>query len=81
MTLLFRNRTKVVLTILLHWFNWLCRLIAFSALLKDGAPPFFGVQVRNFLNDTFPYIWIGVRGDGVWPACSPDFTPVEFLYR
>lgn len=45
----------------------------------DGAPPHFGVDVRLFLNETFPGRWIGRRGTIEWPARSPDLTPLDFF--
>ena len=41
----------------------------------DGAPPHFSVDVRNYLNASFPdrCIW---RGGAIpWPARSPDLIP------
>lgn len=46
---------------------------------QDGAPPHFGVQVRNYLNFRFPGKWIGRRGPIEWPARSPDLTPLDFF--
>lgn len=38
---------------------------------QDGPPPHFGLQVRQFLNHTFPGKWIGRRGTTEWPPRSP----------
>lgn len=46
---------------------------------QDGAPPHYDVNVRNFLNATFPNRWIGRRGPLEWPARSPDLTPLDFF--
>lgn len=46
---------------------------------QDGAPPHFGVQVRQFLDDMFPNRWIGRRGPFEWPPRSPDLTPLDFF--
>ena len=46
---------------------------------QDGAPPHFGIAVRQFLNQTFPDRWIGRRGTIEWPARSPDMTPLDFF--
>ena len=46
---------------------------------QDGAPPHFGTDVRNWLNNHFPDKWIGRRGAIEWPARSPDLTPLDFF--
>jgi hypothetical protein len=46
---------------------------------QDGAPPHFGADVRNWLNNKFPGRWIGRRGPVEWPARSPDLTPLDFF--
>lgn len=46
---------------------------------QDGAPPHFGIEVREYLNQTFPGRWIGRRGTIEWPARSPDMTPLDFF--
>jgi hypothetical protein len=48
-------------------------------LQQDGAPPHFGINVRQFLDNTFPYRWIGRRGAVEWPARSPDLSPLDFF--
>ena len=47
---------------------------------QDGAPPHFGLQVRNFLNDTFTERWIGRREAIEWPPRSPDLTALDFFF-
>lgn len=47
---------------------------------QDGAPPHFALQVRNFLNNTFPERWIGRRGAIEWPPRSPDLSPLDFFF-
>ena len=47
---------------------------------QDGAPPHWGLQVRTFLNKTFPNRWIGRDGPLHWPARSPDLTPMDFFF-
>ncbi|KAJ4431048.1 hypothetical protein ANN_19641 [Periplaneta americana] len=42
----------------------------------DGAPPHFGVGVRDFLHQQF-YKWIGRRGTTVWPPRSCDLTSCD----
>ncbi|XP_046685554.1 uncharacterized protein LOC124371263 [Homalodisca vitripennis] len=44
---------------------------------QDGAPPHYGVIVRDFLNENFNK-WIGRRGTIEWPPRSPDITPMDF---
>lgn len=46
---------------------------------QDGAPPHFGVCVRNFLDAAFPGQWIGRRGAVEWPPRSPDLSPLDFF--
>ena len=46
---------------------------------QDGAPPYWGLAVRQFLNDTFPDRWIGRDGPILWPPCFPDITPLDFF--
>lgn len=46
---------------------------------QDGAPPHFGINVRQYLNDTFPNRWIGRRGPVEWAARSPDLSPLDFF--
>lgn len=47
---------------------------------QDGAPPHYGVDVRQYLSEVFPGRWIGRRGSIEWPARSPDLTPLDFFY-
>ena len=46
---------------------------------QDGAPPHWGLEVRQFLNDTFPERWIGRDGPIPWLPHSPDITPLDFF--
>lgn len=46
---------------------------------QDGAPPHWSLEVRKFLNDTFPHRWIGRGGPIPWPPRSPDITPLDFF--
>ncbi|KAJ4430779.1 hypothetical protein ANN_19370 [Periplaneta americana] len=43
----------------------------------DGAPPHFGVGVRDFLSQQF-HQWIGRRGTTEWPPTSWDLTQCDF---
>ena len=47
--------------------------------MQDGAPPHYSLQVRAFLDQTFPNRWIGRRGSIEWSPRSPDFTPMDFF--
>lgn len=47
--------------------------------MQDGAPPHFGLNVRAWLDETFPSRWIGRRGPTEWPPRSPDLTPCDFF--
>ena len=46
---------------------------------QDGAPPHFGRNVREFLNNTFPNRWIGRGGTIEWPPRSPDLSPNDYF--
>ena len=46
---------------------------------QDGAPPHWGLRVRQFFNKTFSDRWIGRDGPISWPTRSPDITPQDFL--
>ena len=46
---------------------------------QDGAPPHFALIVREFFNLNFNERWIRRRGPLIWPLCSPDLTPPDFL--
>ena len=45
---------------------------------QDGAPPHWSRAVRDWLDATFPYSWIGRGGPISWPARSPDLTPMDY---
>lgn len=45
---------------------------------NDGCPAHFRLAVREFLDQTFPNRWIGRNGPILWPARSPDLTPLDF---
>ena len=36
--------------------------------------------MRDFLNETFENQWIEWDGPTTWPSCSPDITPLDFLW-
>ena len=46
---------------------------------QDGAPPHWGLEVCQFLNETFPDRWIGRDGPITWPPRSPDITSLDFF--
>ncbi|EFN86995.1 hypothetical protein EAI_09081, partial [Harpegnathos saltator] len=48
---------------------------------QDGASPYYAVVVRQFLTDTFPNRWIGIRGEIEWRSRSPDLSPLDFLWE
>ncbi|XP_076246520.1 histone-lysine N-methyltransferase SETMAR-like [Calliopsis andreniformis] len=48
-------------------------------LQQDGAPPHFGQQVRQYLNQRFEGRWIGRSGSIPWPPRSPDLNPFDFF--
>jgi hypothetical protein len=48
----------------------------------DGAPPHYGRQVHHWLPENYFGRWNG-RGREppvFWPARSPDFSPLDFLF-
>ena len=46
---------------------------------RGGAPPHWGLEVHQFLNETFPDRWIGCDGPISWPPRSPDITQWDFF--
>ena len=48
---------------------------------QDGAVPRWGLEVCQFLNETFLDRWIGCDGLIPWPSRSPDITPLGFFLR
>lgn len=48
-------------------------------LQMDGCPAHYEVNVRNFLNESYPSRWIGRAGPVGWPARSPDMTPLDYF--
>lgn len=46
---------------------------------QDGAPPHYGVDVRQYLNEIFPQRWVGRRGHIEWPPRSPDLSPLDYF--
>ncbi|CAD5210227.1 unnamed protein product [Bursaphelenchus okinawaensis] len=68
-----------VLPQLLQWPN-----SATLVYMHDGAPPHHSLVVREFLNTHLPGRWMGRDSRGapppfVWPANSPDLTPMDFF--
>ncbi|KDR12539.1 hypothetical protein L798_13713 [Zootermopsis nevadensis] len=47
---------------------------------QDGAPAHFTLDVREFLNRTYPGRWIGRGGPVEWPARSPDLTYLNYYF-
>lgn len=45
----------------------------------DGAGPHFGLEVRSYLDNTYPNRWIGRGGPIPWPPRSPDFNPLDYF--
>ncbi|KAG8289720.1 hypothetical protein J6590_098624, partial [Homalodisca vitripennis] len=46
---------------------------------QDGAPPHYGLHVREYLNNIFPNRLIGRRGSIEWPPRSPDLSPLDYF--
>lgn len=45
----------------------------------DGAPAHSSSQARAWLDVAFPGHWIGRNGPVLWPARSPDLSPLDFF--
>jgi len=60
-------------------FIWLIKLlITFDS--KNGALPYFDLQVHQFLNHAFPDKWIGRRGTIEWPSKSSDTNSLDYFF-
>ncbi|XP_049795517.1 uncharacterized protein LOC126210345 [Schistocerca nitens] len=46
---------------------------------QDGAPPYFALVVREYLNQALPSRWIGRASPRMWAPRSPDLTPSDFF--
>lgn len=46
----------------------------------DGAPAHNARRSVEFLNTKFGNKWLGTRGPVLWPARSPDFTPLDYFF-
>jgi Helix-turn-helix domain (DUF4817) len=51
----------------------------FKYFQQDGAPAHNALISRNYLNENYPQKWIGTHGPILWPARSPDITPLDFF--
>lgn len=49
-------------------------------LQLDGAPAHNAAPVRIRLDEQFPGRWIGRAGPVLWPARSPDLTPLDTFF-
>ena len=47
--------------------------------MQHGAPAHYAIDVRDWLDKSFPARWIGRRGALDWPARSPDLTPADYF--
>ncbi|GBN33318.1 hypothetical protein AVEN_1097-1 [Araneus ventricosus] len=47
---------------------------------QDGALFHWSMDVRAFLDATFPYRWIGHGSPIAWPPISPDISPLDFFF-
>lgn len=50
-----------------------------DVFLQDGAPPYYALPVRTFLDEHFKGRWIDRRGPIEWPPMSPDFSLWGFM--
>ncbi|GFT54691.1 uncharacterized protein TNCV_958751 [Trichonephila clavipes] len=48
-------------------------------LQHDGAPAYFSADVRSALDTAYPGRWIRRGGPVNRPACSPDFSCLDFF--
>jgi hypothetical protein len=46
---------------------------------RNGAPPHYLKEVREYLNPRIPGRWIGRAAPTAWSPRSPDFTPLDSL--
>lgn len=46
---------------------------------QDGCPAHNAVIISNYLRERFPGRWIANRGHCLWPARSPDLSPMDFF--
>ena len=47
----------------------------------DGAPPHFTIDAKQFLKNKFDEKIVITRDfPKIWPARSPDFTPLDFYF-
>lgn len=46
---------------------------------QDGSPPHYAEPVRQYLNATFPGMWIERRFDIEYPPRSPYLAPLDFI--
>ena len=46
---------------------------------QDGAPTYWGLEVHEFLNESFPDRWIECGGPIPWPPCSFSITLLDFF--
>lgn len=48
--------------------------------MQDGAPPHWGIPVRNWLNEKLHERWMGRGSPNMpWPPRSPDLSPCDFF--
>jgi len=44
----------------------------------DGTSPHYTRHVRDYLNESFPNLWLGRGGPVAWPPRSSDLTPLDY---
>ena len=48
--------------------------------MQDEAPPHWGLQVQEWLNETPTLRWMGHGSPNMpWPPRSPDLTPYDYF--
>jgi hypothetical protein len=58
-----------------------CENISELVFMREGAPPYFALSVRAWLDQKFLGRWLERRRPQKWRARGPDLTPSDFFVR
>ncbi|KYN11266.1 hypothetical protein ALC57_16584 [Trachymyrmex cornetzi] len=47
--------------------------------MHGGAPAYFSITVRQYLDRVYNNRWIGRAGTQLWPSRSPDLNPLDYF--